>query len=88
MTHRTTKFDRVFTDLAAWNPETRQWSRQYISNHCTRYHLLRLVELADCQTTLATSWPVREELLDALDVLGPDQLLEAWHRLEAEWAYE
>lgn len=86
MTQSLTNLDRELSDLSAWNPETHQWTRQYIANHCTRYHLLILAELAGCRMLLATLWPTREELLDALDTVGPQQLLEAWHRFRSsEW---
>jgi hypothetical protein len=83
MTHRPTKFDQVLGDLTTWTPETRTWARQYISNHCARFHLLYLAELANCPTLLAEPWPIREELLDIVDLVDPQQLLHAWHQLEA-----
>lgn len=77
-----TKLDLLLGDLTVWNDETRQQARAYVDNHCTRFHLVWLVELAG-HNGLNEGWPSRAELLEVVNLVDPQELLRAWHKLEA-----
>jgi hypothetical protein len=71
-----TKLDLLLGDLTDWNDEARQQARTYIDGHCARFHLVWLVGLAG-HDELNDGWPSRAELLEVVNLVGPQELLRA-----------